>query len=222
MNNSMEINDWSKNSLCKYKQEDHDKKWVFRYYDIGVVIYDKFPKSKVHLLFLPYDLVKEHTQQRVLDYTVDNMSKILAVHNICRDIVKEKVLEDNSLNFLVGYHINPTMDDLHIHIISTDFCNVKQKRKLKSYNDNNFITIDNVEYLLTKYGRIVEPVQKYIKHSIMAPPLVENGLVEAQKEITVASSKKKYIADYNSFFNKSIMHSTSAALKVHSIVNYAN
>jgi hypothetical protein len=150
--------DW-KNSLGPYKTNSHDTRWVYAYTPLGPVVYDKYPKSRIHLLFLPYDVsyydfnfntAVVATKPR--DFRYYHLPKLYAIHNICKQIAKhlETVYRTQ---FTIGYHLTPTMNDLHIHIISTDYMYIK-KNKQDSFKSNRFITIDEVCYDLENYGII--------------------------------------------------------------------
>jgi hypothetical protein len=142
-------------SLSVYKTKVHDVSWVYTYTKLGPVIYDKFPKSMLHLLMLPYGPtgLSGRPILRITDFKINHLFYLYKVHNICRSIAKELNVS-TGLYFKIGYHINPSMDDLHIHIISNDFCNVTSESKMKSYTKKYFVTIDEVEIDIKKYGHV--------------------------------------------------------------------
>lgn len=149
---------WSR-SLNKYKTSRHDDKWVYYYNPLFTVIYDKFPKSFIHLLVLPIDISfivddKIYFATKPSHFRIQHLPKLKLVHNHCR-IIANKLIEefpDLGLKIKIGYHIYPSMDDLHIHIISDDFKYIRNKHQKKSFNKKSFISIDEVESLLATFG----------------------------------------------------------------------
>lgn len=123
------------------------------YFDEQVtVIHDSFPKSKFHLLCLPRSkkLTKEHPTTALTDpikdklqyaidwciqYITDGFNKIYK----CGPPVDEKFVQ-------IGVHSVPSMNNLHIHILTKDFQSVRLKNK-KHYNSFNtpfFISWDDL------------------------------------------------------------------------------
>ena len=145
---------------CRYQTNWVLKKWVYttiwEYNSIthnldktSVVIYDRFPKSAIHLLLLPLD---KKLPNKVSKFKQDHFKQIINCHSACRQLIKNM---ESSLNvrLVAGYHINPSMDDLHIHIVSDDIF----VHKKESFTYPYFVTISQVErelffnYDLTKF-----------------------------------------------------------------------
>ncbi len=192
---------WSR-LLAQYKTNFHNKKWVFKYSEHANIIYDKYPKSLVHLLVLPFNIsyndnYRVNYANKATQFKHGHLKSLKLVHDLCRTISKQLLDtyrdtenagfrkeedntydEDNTNNtnnidnnnndkdnneekkhtindIKIGYHIVPTMEDLHIHIISDDFVYTKNRNQRKSFYRKNFITIDEVENELSLYGRIL-------------------------------------------------------------------
>lgn len=61
------------------------------------------------------------------------------------DLLTKNIIEisgENEKNFKIGYHASPSMQRLHIHVISKDFNSayLKTKRHWNSFNTDNFIS----------------------------------------------------------------------------------
>lgn len=119
---------------------------------IARIIYDRFPKAKIHLLFLPLisKINEEPFPKQYSQINKRNIEYIMVYHDIIRDICK--ILgEMYDTTFICGYHKNPSMsEDLHMHILSED---VKKYHKDSFRNKNKFISIDDVEREFSNYGK---------------------------------------------------------------------
>lgn len=120
---------------------------VVYYNDRVVIIKDKFPKSKVHLLVLPRERSQEHPFEALKDpvfkHDVDEwveIGKTLGYEQYTKitGITEPKLLQPR---FKVGVHSVPSMSNLHIHIISDDFIgsNIKNKVHYNSFNTLFFV-----------------------------------------------------------------------------------
>jgi len=140
---------WSK-SLSIYKKNDANKEWIYSYIEkedtnIAVIIYDRYPKATIHMLLLPYvDIDKPSS------FTKEHLNILRGYHNIARNIT-EYLSKKYSLNFKIGYHYKPSMDDLHIHIISDDI----SPSEIKSFSDKTeFLPIDFIESELETHDNL--------------------------------------------------------------------
>lgn len=122
-----------------------------------VIIKDKYPKSKYHFLAIP--------KEKILNVSHLNRSHIALIKDL-----KEKVLEhihnevtDPSVNFLFGFHALPSMDQLHLHVISDDFDSkcLKTKQHWNSFNTEFFLSVDSIIDELESEGKIVIDHAKY-------------------------------------------------------------
>lgn len=127
-----------------------------------VAIYDKYPKSSLHLLLLPRDSHKTRLHPTVALQDPDFLAKVKAEASKLRshaaaelrrrygkysaqDSAREKALHaepppdklppgrDWEQEIMCGIHSHPSMNHLHIHIISKDRCSDRMKHK-KHYN----------------------------------------------------------------------------------------
>jgi diadenosine tetraphosphate (Ap4A) HIT family hydrolase len=134
--------------------------------DVAVVIYDRYPKAKFHLLVLPL-LVGANNPG---EFKRGHLPMLKGVHNLAKMIAKHLEMEYGAGPFSIGYHAKPSMDDLHIHIVSQDFDSeyIKNKGHYNSFvNKDFFVTVDRAERDLRKYGYI--KIKKDVKDLLKGP-----------------------------------------------------
>ena len=139
-----------------------------------VVINDLYPKSTIHLLLLPRDMSKTHLNPReafrdaqFLASVRDEAGKAaeLAAKELGRTLGQYSNTErariaamkadnpphplppgrDWSREIKVGIHAHPSMDHIHIHILSRDMFSplVKHRKHYNSFNTPFFIPLDD-------------------------------------------------------------------------------
>lgn len=93
-----------------------------------IVIKDKYPKAQFHYLVLPKEDIHSiwHVQGNHHDL-------LIHMHNVARTLVEKQ----SDHEFIIGYHAMPSMQRLHLHVISTDFNSPYLKTK---YHWNSFTT----------------------------------------------------------------------------------
>ena len=111
-----------------------------------VLLYDKFPKARVHLLLLPRwpracspaDLTVDHLP------TLQQMAAVVAQVATC---VGQRPLQ-------AGFHAVPSLPQLHLHIISTDFDSpaLKTKHHVNSFVTPFFVSLASMVDSLTAHG----------------------------------------------------------------------
>jgi len=170
----------SKNALLSYiLKPERFPDQIITYNENTVLIRDAFPKATLHLLLLPRDASKRdlHPHQAFDDPAFLEMirgevaaSLKLAVSELSRLIgpfsesnkARMAAMEsdeppdplppgrDFSKELRVGIHAHPSMNHLHIHIISRDMHSdrLKHRKHYNSFNTNFFIPLD--DYPLAK------------------------------------------------------------------------
>lgn len=121
--------------------------------DIAVVIYDRYPKAKYHLLVLPLLVGADNPAE----FRKTHLPMLKGVHNLAKMIAKNLEEKYGAGPFCIGYHAKPSMSDLHIHIVSQDFDSefIKHKQHYNSFvNPDFFLTTDRVEEDLKKHGYV--------------------------------------------------------------------
>eukprot|EP01084_Bolivina_argentea_P245718 411307_1 len=83
--------------------------------EVAVVIYDGFPKAQKHLLLLPKQLPGVKTPN---DLQRGHLETLREIHSLAARVAAH--LEKDGGSTKVGYHALPSMEPLHLHIMSTD------------------------------------------------------------------------------------------------------
>lgn len=98
------------------------------------VIKDKYPKSEFHYLVIPHqniDSLKSVTKQ--------DLDLLLHMHSVGEKVAQ--LQKHRNKTFLMGYHAEPSMKRLHLHVLSDDFnsTSMKTKKHWNSYNTRFFM-----------------------------------------------------------------------------------
>jgi aprataxin len=120
---------------------------VFAYNDDYVVVPDGFPKSTFHYLLCPRD--PKISNQSPLSF------EILPSGIELIDQAKEHIIEEFKKKYgytidesfiQVGCHAAPSLANLHIHILTKDFHNVRLKNKqhYNSFNTEFFVPLNEL------------------------------------------------------------------------------
>ncbi|KAL0487229.1 transcription factor [Acrasis kona] len=130
---------------------DSNKRRTFYSDSQSMVVYDPYPKSKVHLLMISkVDIVGPKY------ITSEHIPHLQHNHDIAHKIVAHLKTQFPESEFKIGYHSVPSMRRLHLHIISQDFDSpcLKNKKHYNSYNTLFFIDAENAMDELLKNGKL--------------------------------------------------------------------
>ncbi|XP_032778832.2 aprataxin isoform X2 [Daphnia magna] len=114
-----------------------------------VIIKDKYPKAKFHYLVIPK--VVQLNSARELTRSHINLLKEMQE--------KAEVLVKNyhpKTKFKIGFHAKPSMDHLHLHVVSTDFVStfLKTKKHWNSFNTEHFLDLPELISKLEEKGNL--------------------------------------------------------------------
>jgi len=140
--------------------------FVFFQNDNYVVIYDAFPKSKVHLLVLPRAIkninsINELQKERHLEALQD-----------LKEFVNKLMKHMEPHDLKAGFHAIPSLDHLHLHVISQDFESdrLKNKKHWNSFtNPTYFIELERVIEALQAQGKMNNDLEETAKEALKAP-----------------------------------------------------
>ncbi|XP_068618328.1 aprataxin [Battus philenor] len=140
-----------------------------------VTIRDKYPKAKVHYLVLPKDNISS-----IYKLGKEHVSLIKEFGELYKLIQEEH--KDYTLN--AGFHAMPSMQRLHMHIISIDMVSPCLKNKIhwNSFTTAFFKPYEDVLEELTKYGCIKKITNDEHK-KLMTTPLKCNQCAFIPKNI---------------------------------------
>lgn len=131
---------WKSCLIEPVKDPDRYRQFIFAEFDDSMVIYDAFPKAKIHLLLIPKKRIDKPT-----DLSLAHLDLIIKLKEQSKQIVKW-FKETFRINCVVGVHAIPSCKQLHIHIISDDFNSkfMKHKRQWNSFNTEYLIKLDHL------------------------------------------------------------------------------
>lgn len=174
-----EFNDihWSR-QLGIYKTKQHDPSCVYMYVTdndkpFAAIAYDKFPKSSVHLLIIPYNIDVKRPDLFQKHHLHELKKLHIFSYKICDDLEKKY-----NMKFLVGYHAIPSMLDIHLHIISNDFIsdNLKRREHYQSFvNPNYFLSPEKIEYDLENYSIVHISINTILRNQLKNDLLICNN-----------------------------------------------
>lgn len=135
----------------KLFQSMQDPNLVVESDSLTVTIKDAFPKARHHYLILP----KEHITS-LTSLTTKHVDLLKHMDECSQTMIKRLMDKNPDLEFRHGYHAIPSMNQLHMHIISQDFDSsfLKTKKHWNSFTSNFFIDSHRVIDMLKTQGKI--------------------------------------------------------------------
>lgn len=134
---------WSKGLLKAME----DPKLIILEDELTVAINDLYPKAIHHYLVCPKEDIPS-----LKSIQAEHLSLLQHMHKVATRLCdKHKEYE-----FLIGYHSVPSMDRLHLHVISTDFdsTHLKTKKHWNSFTTEFFRPSQQVIKELKENGKI--------------------------------------------------------------------
>jgi len=130
---------------------------VVQFDDDFVIIKDLYPKATVHLLILPRDLTKcvEHPLRAFQDDEFLNRCRNEASkwRLYAAQLLKDAICPNNDgqddydweSNILIGIHARPSMEHLHIHVVSRDLHSdcMQEKTNYTSFTTPFFVPLED-------------------------------------------------------------------------------
>ncbi|XP_063623811.1 aprataxin [Cydia splendana] len=134
---------WSLGLLGSMK----DPELIVKQSDRVVIIRDKYPKAKVHYLILPQEDIN----------SIYNLNKShISLLEEFGDFYEELKEDHQGTTLRAGFHAVPSMQRLHMHVISTDMISpcLKTKVHWNSFVTKNFIPYKDALSELKENGSI--------------------------------------------------------------------
>ncbi|KAI5077559.1 hypothetical protein GOP47_0007383 [Adiantum capillus-veneris] len=118
----------------------------------AIVIADKFPKGRKHLLVVS----RQEGLDSLEDLNSSHIQLVKNLHALGEAWVQKLLEEDQSLVFRIGYHSEPSMRQLHMHVISQDLDSpsLKNKKHWNSFTTTFFRDSKAVIEELEATGRV--------------------------------------------------------------------
>ncbi|KAL7728432.1 hypothetical protein ACLKA6_005191 [Drosophila palustris] len=122
--------------------------------DVAVVIADKYPKARHHYLVLPKEDIAS-----IFQLSKKHLPLLEELHLLAHNIIE--VRGENERDFRIGFHAEPSMQRLHLHVISKDFVSscLKTKKHWNSFNTQLFLPYDSI-YDRIKVNGCIERLPK--------------------------------------------------------------
>ncbi|ORY08300.1 HIT-like protein [Basidiobolus meristosporus CBS 931.73] len=143
-----------KNVLKPYTEhpEKYSDSVVYSFDDEMVVIYDQYPKAKKHFLILPRNGIES-----IDALTKEDTAVLLKLRSRGNELIHKLRIEFPEIrNYRLGFHAIPSLQPLHMHVISQDFISpcLKNKTHWNSFTTDFFRDVDVVLEELTCNGEI--------------------------------------------------------------------
>ncbi|TDG47609.1 hypothetical protein AWZ03_006048 [Drosophila navojoa] len=145
--------------------------------DIAVVIADKYPKARHHYLVLPKEDIGS-----IFQLNRTHLPLLEELHLLARNIIE--VRGECFESFQIGFHAQPSMQRLHLHVISKDFVSdwLKTKKHWNSFNTSLFIPYEALYENLSKDDQI-QRLPKARVEELLSKPLACNQCEFVAKNI---------------------------------------
>lgn len=165
---------WKSCLIEPVKDPNKYRKFIFAEFDESIVIYDAFPKAKLHLLLIPRKKIDRPT-----DLSLVHLDLLMKLKLRTLQITKW-IKETFGINCLVGVHAIPSCKQLHIHIISDDFDSkfMKHKRQWNSFNTEYLISVDHLIEQINVSGNVTINEKYYngvINRGLQCPKCVKRN-----------------------------------------------
>ena len=134
--------------LLRFLDDPEDPAVVY-HDDEFIAIKDKYPKAKCHYLVMPRD----RKYRSIQDLTVEDVDMLERMEGIANYLVNSNNENgDPSLVFRYGFHAVPSMNHLHMHVISQDFDSpcLKHKKHWNSFTTTFFVPIEELLIAVSK------------------------------------------------------------------------
>ncbi|KAJ8898942.1 hypothetical protein K2173_008440 [Erythroxylum novogranatense] len=117
--------------------------------DDVVVVNDLYPKAQRHILVL----ARYRGLDSLANVNQEHLNLLKTMHDVGLKWVQKFLGDDRSMTFRLGYHSDPSMRQLHLHVISQDFnsSHLKNKKHWNTFTTAFFRdSIDVIEEVRTK------------------------------------------------------------------------
>lgn len=133
------------------RHEEIDESSIYYVDSKVVVIYDAYPKSKIHLLVIP-----RYRIESLRSVTKKDLDVLRHMNKVGREIAEKLSDTEKKIRVRIGYHAIPSMPQLHLHVISDDFqgeC-LRTKKHYNSFTTAFFLEPDVVVSMVDQKGKM--------------------------------------------------------------------
>ena len=117
---------------------------------------DGFPKARYHYLIVPKQSEKKVKLNSVKDLQTSDIPLLQHMHKIAEDLIARIHRKEPDLKFRFGYHAVPSLNTLHMHVVSQDFASPRMRKQhhWNTFNTEYFIDSSVVLEILQMAGRV--------------------------------------------------------------------
>ncbi|XP_058811812.1 aprataxin-like protein [Topomyia yanbarensis] len=155
---------WSGNLI----KDMQDSSKVILRSSLAAVLRDRYPKARHHFLVLPWEDINT-----VYQLKSEHLGLLEDMHKLALQTIEfhHAKLQD----FKMGFHMRPSMNRLHLHVISTDFVSdsLKRERHWTHFNTAFCMPFQSIVDELKRNGKIEPRSEQYIE-SLLNGPLICN------------------------------------------------
>lgn len=131
--------------------EEVDDSMIFYKDHDFLVLYEPRPISSYHLVFVSRNLDVGHVRELVPEH----LPSLRLMRERTADIVQHlRTQQDSSAVFRAGFQAVPYQDFLHLHLLSMDLSNARNKRSFNGFASRFFVDIDEAIDDLGEFGKV--------------------------------------------------------------------
>ena len=136
----------------------NDPEQIFEMDEITVTLMDAFPKARYHYLVVPRQPINS-----VKELSTENLDLLNHMHQIGENLISRVHKKEPDLSFRYGYHAVPSLNRLHMHVISQDFESprLQTQHHWNTFNTEYFMDSSIVIDTLKQAGKIEVDDEKY-------------------------------------------------------------
>ncbi|KAM7363558.1 aprataxin [Cochliomyia hominivorax] len=117
--------------------------------NLAVVIKDKYPKAKHHYLVLPREDIPS-----IFNLNKTHIPLLEELYLLGLNVIEVK--QEKLENFKIGFHSQPSMQRLHLHVISKDFVSdcLKTRKHWNNFNTALFLNYEDLFKQIQEFGQV--------------------------------------------------------------------
>ncbi|KAF9127218.1 hypothetical protein BGW39_006033 [Mortierella sp. 14UC] len=113
-----------------------------------MVLKDKKPKATLHFLLIPFGQTFSTMDDLICgDKGVEAIKQLLKRAKI---LIARETMRHHGIKFTMGFHVLPSMKQIHLHVISTDFCHINTLSAYNKFTTSYFMSPEQVILRITE------------------------------------------------------------------------
>ncbi|PRP87894.1 putative aprataxin [Planoprotostelium fungivorum] len=143
-----------KNFLLPYvTNSDANKESIYLQTNDFTVIKDKYPKARYHFLVMSH---RKPLIMNLKDLDASKVDLLEQMKSVGEDVVQRIQAQNPDVEFKIGFHAQPSLNLVHMHVISQDFDSpcIKNKKHWNSFTTPFFVQADQFIEMLERDKKI--------------------------------------------------------------------